>query len=66
VTKPKKRKAPERLYVQIRNDATLACHQQMGPFTRRQAGSCRDGANINLNHCEWTVWISKTKTKVVK
>jgi hypothetical protein len=56
----------EQVYVQIVKDSTGECTCQMGPMSRRQAEKVQRGANINLNHDEWSVFISPKKMEVKK
>lgn len=58
------KKSDKLVYVQIVKDATGECYKQMGPMTQGQAESVRGGANINLNHAEWSVLISPKKMEV--
>ena len=54
------------VYVQIIEDATGTCVEQMGPHTERQAERIQRVAMINLNHDEFTVLISPHKKEVVR
>jgi hypothetical protein len=63
--KPAKKKT-DKVYVQIVNDETQKCAQQMGPMSRAMAEDVRMGAMINMNNREWSVLISTTKRKVSK
>lgn len=56
----------EQVYVQIVKDATGECTTQMGPMSRRRAEKIQRGANINLNHDEWSVLITTKKMEVKK